>query len=109
MITRGPVPSECWRLTMLLMDEMDPRLSGTNLAKSRQSDGTVSDRFRPANLQLVESGERFRDLFEEAPIPYVYEGIDSRIIHANRAAAMRILGVRPEEVAGLLGSSLVPN
>ena len=93
---------------MLLMDEMDPRLSGTNLAKSRQSDGTVSDRFRPANLRLVESGERFRDLFEEAPIPYVYEGIDSRIIHANRAA-MRILGVRPEEVAGLLGSSLVPN
>ena len=55
---------------------------------------------------LTQSEESFRDLFEEAPIAYLYQGIDSRWIRANRAA-MRILGVKPEEAAGLLGESLV--
>jgi PAS domain-containing protein len=41
---------------------------------------------------LKESEERFRDLFEEAPIAYVHEGLDSKFIKANRAA-LRILGV----------------
>ena len=50
--------------------------------------------------------EDFRDLFEEAPIAYVHEGLDSRFIRANRAA-MRVLGVRPDEVAGTFGRSLV--
>jgi PAS domain-containing protein len=35
---------------------------------------------------LKESEERFRDLFEEAPIAYVHEGLDSKFIKANRAA-----------------------
>jgi PAS domain S-box-containing protein len=48
----------------------------------------------------------FRDLFEEAPIPYVYEGVDTRIIRAN-SAALRVLGLRPEEVAGAIGKSFV--
>ncbi len=50
--------------------------------------------------------EEFRDLFDEAPIPYVYEGTDSRFIRANRAA-MKVLGVKPEEVAETYGKSLV--
>ncbi len=50
--------------------------------------------------------EDFRDLFEEAPIAYVHEGLDSRFIRANRAA-MRVLGIRPNEVAGTFGRSLV--
>ena len=37
----------------------------------------------------MQSEERFRDLFDEAPIAYVHEGLDSRFIEANRAA-MRI-------------------
>ena len=61
-----------------------------------------------ANQRLTRSEEQFRDLFEEAPIAYVHEDLDSRIIRANRAA-LRILGVKPEEVPGLLGSSLVPD
>ena len=48
-------------------------------------------------ILLKESEERFRDLFEEAPIAYVHEGLDSKFIKANRAA-LRILGVRPDQV-----------
>ena len=54
------------------------------------------------------SEDRYRDLFEEAPIAYLFEGIDSRIIQANRTA-MGILGVTPAEIPGLLGNSLVPD
>jgi formate hydrogenlyase transcriptional activator len=61
---------------------------------------------RDTNQRLGESEERFRDLFDEAPIAYVHEGVDSRFIRANRAA-LRILGVKPQEVSGMLGKSLV--
>jgi len=63
---------------------------------------------RRANEALVGSEERFRDLFDEAPIAYVHEGLDSRFIEANRTA-MRILGLKPEEIAGMTGKSLVPD
>ena len=36
---------------------------------------------------LFESERRYRDLFEEAPIAYVHEDLDSRFLSANRAAA----------------------
>lgn len=58
--------------------------------------------------QLRQSEQRFRDLFDEAPIAYVHEDVESRFINANRAA-MRILGITPEQVPGMLGISLVPN
>ena len=67
----------------------------------------TEDALRDANEALVRSEERFRDLFEEAPIAYVHEGLDSRFIEANRTA-MRILGLKPEEIAGMTGKSLVP-
>ena len=38
----------------------------------------------------------------------MYEGLDTRLIRANRAA-MRILGIKPEEIAGTFGKSLVPD
>lgn len=56
--------------------------------------------------ELRDSEQRFRDLFEEAPIAYVNEDLDSRFISANRAA-MNILGIRPEEVSGTIGKSFV--
>ena len=58
--------------------------------------------------RLRESEERFRDLFEEAPIAYVHEDLDSRFLSANRAA-MCILGIGPDDVPGFLGRSLVPD
>ncbi len=68
----------------------------------------IEGALREAIQRLTRSEEQFRDLFEEAPIAYVHEGLDSRLIRANRAA-LRILGVEPEEVPGLFGSSLVPD
>ena len=57
---------------------------------------------------LKESEERFRDLFEEAPIAYVHEGLDSRLIKANKAA-LRILGLKPEEVPNTYGKTMAPD
>src|SRR5204862_5026451 len=58
--------------------------------------------------QLRENEERLRDLYEEAPIAYVKEDLESRFISANRAA-QQILGIKPEEVPGIVGLSLVPD
>jgi PAS domain S-box-containing protein len=58
--------------------------------------------------ELRESEQRYRDLYEEAPIAYVKEDLQSRFISANRAA-LRILGIKPEEVSGIVGMSLVPD
>lgn len=72
----------------------------------------AEEKLRIANEQLKglldESEQRFRDLFEEAPIAYVHEGLDSKFIKANRAA-LKILGVKPEEVPNTYGKSLVPD
>jgi PAS domain S-box-containing protein len=65
------------------------------------------EQLRQANEALAKSEERFLDLFDEAPIAYVHEGLDTRIIRANRAA-MSLLGLAPAEVAGTYGKSLVP-
>lgn len=56
----------------------------------------------------AESEERYRDLFEEAPIAYVLEGLDSKFIRANRTA-LRLLGIGPEDVASTYGKTFVPD
>jgi formate hydrogenlyase transcriptional activator len=72
----------------------------------------LKETLKSANVELQqrlkESEKRFRDLFEEAPIAYVHEGLDSKFIKANRAA-LRILGVRPDEVPYTYGKSLAPD
>jgi formate hydrogenlyase transcriptional activator len=65
------------------------------------------DRVRMDRM-LRESEERLRDLFEEAPIAYVHEGLDSRFLRANRTA-LRTLGVSPTDAVGFRGLSLVPD
>jgi PAS domain S-box-containing protein len=65
------------------------------------------DRLR-VERRLKESEQRYRDLFEEAPIAYVHEDMQSRFLSANRAA-LEILGIRPEEVPDTVGLSLVPD
>ena len=55
-----------------------------------------------------ESEERFRDLFDEAPIAYVNEGLDSKFIRANRTA-MKILGIKPEDVPTTYGKTFAPD
>jgi formate hydrogenlyase transcriptional activator len=78
------------------------------IAELEQSQRMLSEQLGQANKARAQSEERFRDLFDEAPIAYVHEGLDSRFIQANRTA-MRILGLRPEEVNGTFGKSLVPD
>ncbi|MBL8897811.1 MAG: sigma 54-interacting transcriptional regulator [Planctomycetes bacterium] len=56
--------------------------------------------------RLLASEKRFRDLFEEAPIGYVYEDTQTRFVSCNRAA-LEILGLRAEDVPGTVGLSLV--
>jgi PAS domain S-box-containing protein len=67
--------------------------------------GAELERLR-AEQRLRESEQRYRDLYDEAPIGYVLEDLDSRFIVANRAAT-QILGLAPDEVAGTVGMSLV--
>ncbi len=57
---------------------------------------------------LAASERRLRDLYEEAPIAYVQEDLESRFISANRAAQC-ILGIKPEDVPGTVGLSFVPD
>ena len=63
---------------------------------------------RETNQRLTQSEEQFRDLFEEAPIAYVHQAADTRILRAN-SEAMKILGVKPGEIEGMLGSSFFPD
>jgi len=58
--------------------------------------------------QLRQSEQRFRDLFDEAPIAYLHQDFESRLISANQAAC-RILGITPQEMPGMVGFSLAPD
>ncbi|MDB6067644.1 MAG: domain S-box protein [Pedosphaera sp.] len=64
--------------------------------------------FKDLERRKQESDERYRDLFEEAPIAYVNEGLDSKFIRANRAA-LNILGIKPEDVPTTYGKTFVPD
>jgi formate hydrogenlyase transcriptional activator len=61
---------------------------------------------RQIERRLRENEERLEDLFDEAPIAYVQEDFESRFIRANHEA-LRILGLRPEQVKGMVGRTLV--
>ena len=103
-------PLEAELLTKLagsVMDQMELRLAARKVAELEQAERKISEELRQANEALGESERRWRDLFDEAPIAYVQERLDTRLIQANRAA-MSILGLKPEEVAETFGKSLVP-
>ena len=73
------------------MDQMELRLAARKVAELEQAERRMSEELRQANEALGESERRWRDLFDEAPIAYVQERLDTRLIQANRAA-MSILG-----------------
>ena len=58
--------------------------------------------------QFQESEERLRDLFEEAPIAYVNEGLDSKFIRANKTA-LKTLGIKAEDVPNTYGKTFAPD
>ena len=84
----------------------EPRLLYTFKIFAARAAAELS-RLRAVDRQR-QSEERFRDLFDEAPIAYVHEDLESRFIRANRTA-MRVLGITPEQVPGMVGISLAPN
>jgi PAS domain S-box-containing protein len=63
---------------------------------------------RKSEEALAQSEERLRDLFDEAPIAYVNEGLDSKFIRANKMA-MKTLGITPDQVEGTYGASFIPD
>ena len=95
-------------LAALAMNQMELRLYAEKVARLELAERTIGEQLREANQRLSQSEEQFHDLFEEAPIAYVHQGIDTHIFRANRAA-IKILGVKPEEVPGLLGTSFFPD
>jgi PAS domain S-box-containing protein len=57
---------------------------------------------------LRDKETRLSDLFDEAPIAYVHETLDSRFLRANRAAR-RILGITAEDVPHMIGKDMAPD
>lgn len=60
------------------------------------------------DAQLKDNEERLRDLFDEAPIAYVHEGLDSKFIRVNKTA-LKTLGITPDQVDGTYGFSFIPD
>ena len=95
-------------LAALAMNQLELRLYAEKVAQLEQVQRTIGEQLREANQRLAQSEEQFRDLFEKAPIAYVYGDNDTRIIQAN-SAAMKMFGLKPEEIPGVFGTSLVPD
>ena len=91
-----------------LQVEEELRLAARKVAELNEVERKLTDELRHANETLAQNEQRFRDLFDEAPIAYVHEDLDTRFIEANRTA-MRILGLKPAEITGTSGKSLVPD
>ena len=91
-------------LAALAMNQMELRLYAEKVVQLERAERTISEQLREANQRLAQTEEQFRDLFEEAPIAYVHQAIDTRIFRANRTA-VKILGVKPGEIEGMLGTS----
>jgi PAS domain S-box-containing protein len=96
------------KLAALVMDLMEQRLAVRKIAELELAQHEISEQLRKANLAAVESEQRFRDLFDEAPIAYVNEGLDSRFISANKTA-MKILGIKPEDIPTTYGKTFAPD
>jgi len=64
--------------------------------------------FEDLQRRQAESDERLRDLFDEAPIAYVNEGLDSKFIRANKTA-LKTLGIKPEDVSHTYGKTFIPD
>lgn len=95
---------------LFVMDTRPMPREPRNLAMFRIFAARAASELSRVRLErgLAESEQRLKDLFDEAPIAYVYEGLDTRFIRANRTA-LRILGITRDQVAGTYGTSFIPD
>src|SRR5215475_11549449 len=56
-----------------------------------------NEELRDAQVQLAESRDRYRELYEFAPVAYVTLDRDGRVLESNRMAA-KMLGVEPRDL-----------
>lgn len=94
------------RLAAIVMDQLELDLTTDKVVGLEHGHRLLRQQLEKANEALQESEERFRDLFDEAPIAYVHEDLNSRFIRAN-STALRILGLKPEDAVGTVGKTLV--
>jgi PAS domain S-box-containing protein len=88
---------KAWGQAFMSREGKIDRLIGTIL------DVTAGKLLEEENARLQ---AEFRDLFEEAPIPYVHESLNTRFIRVNRAAR-KLLGIEPDNINEIFGRSLV--
>ena len=92
-----PMPSDSLALSVL---ETFAARAAVELERERA--------FQDLQRRKDESDERLRDLFDEAPIAYVNEGLDSKFIRANKTA-LKTLGIKPEDVPHTYGKNFIPD
>jgi formate hydrogenlyase transcriptional activator len=95
-------------LAALAMNQLELRLYADKVSRLERAERTIGEQLREANERLALSEARFRDLFDEAPIGYVHQTTDTRIIQAN-SIALKILGTTAEEITGMVGTSFIPD
>lgn len=95
-------------LTQEEMRRLNEELAARKIAELERQKQQMSVQLKAAGDALTASEERFRDLFDEAPIAYVNEGLDSKFIRANKTA-MKILGIKPEDVPTTFGKTFAPD
>ncbi len=83
-------------------------LAARKIAELERQKQQISTELQKASEALDKSEERLEDLFEEAPIAYVNEGLDSKFIRANKTA-LRTLGIKPQDVPHTYGRDFVPD
>ena len=87
---------------------LNDELAARKIAELEQQKKQISSQLQQAGAALDASEERFRDLFDEAPIAYVNESLDSKFIRANRTS-MKILGIKLEDVPTTYGKTFAPD
>jgi PAS domain S-box-containing protein len=90
------------------MRRLGDELAARKISELEQQKQQIANQLVETGKALDASEERFRDLFDEAPIAYVHEELDSHFIRANRTA-MRILGIKPEDVPHTYGKTFAPD
>ncbi len=82
------------------------RMDASVLASHTSGAPTNSTAENRAAASVRESERRYRDLYDEAPIAYIYEDLESRFVRAN-GAACRLLGIAPDDVTDTFGVTLL--